>query len=168
MPPQLPDPIERRHLLSADPTKKPVDHAGLADRYLGNGRKSDALDFGEKSSDAASKAAIRTKVVAEAVQLGDFFLLNRVDLVSPLDEGTWRKAFASAKTQGKLRYALKIAKKLGDTAEVAALEAILKPPGWAPPPPEVVATAEIPGAPVADPAVPPAPGVDPSKDGGAV
>lgn len=159
---KLPDPIERRHLLSADPTKRAVDHAGLADRYLESGRKSDALDFGEKATDAASKAAIRAKVVAEGISLGDYFLLSRVDNVAPLDQGTWSKALASAKAQGKLRYALKIARKLGDAAEIAALEAILRPPGYEPPPPPVVA---IEGAPVADPAVPPP---EPSKDGGTV
>lgn len=158
----LPDPIERRHLLSAD-AKRAVDHAGLADRYLEHGRKSDALDFGEKSTDASSKAGVRARVVAEAIKLGDYFLLARVDNVSPVDQASWRKAFDSAKALGKLRYALKIARKLGDAAEIAALEAVLRPPGWEPPPPPAV----IEGAPTADPGVP-APAVDPSKDGGAV
>lgn len=117
----LPDALERRTLLYADP-KRVVDHAALAERYLEAGRKSDALDFIERIADPARREALRAKVRDEALRDGNFFLLNRIHAASPLGEERWRDALKRARDTGKLRYALKIARKLGDAAEVEALE----------------------------------------------
>lgn len=118
---RLPDALERRNLLWTE-QKRPVDFAGLAERYLAAGRKSDALDFIGRIADPAQKEALRAKVLDEALRLGDYFLLNRLGAASPLGDERWREALRRARENGKLRYALKIARRLGDEAEVEALE----------------------------------------------
>lgn len=117
----LPDALERRNYLYSD-GKRPVDHAGLAERYLEAGRKSDALEFIDRIADPARKDALRAQVRDEALRDGNYFLLNRIDAAAPLGEERWRDALKHARETGKLRFALKIARKLGDAAAVEALE----------------------------------------------
>ncbi len=117
----LPDALERRNYLYSD-GKRPVDHVGLAERYLEAGRKSDALDFIDRIADPARKDALRAKVRDEALRDGNYFLLNRIDAASPIGEERWRDALKRARETGKLRFALKIARKLGDAAATTELE----------------------------------------------
>lgn len=117
----LPDPLERRNLLWAE-QKRPVDPVALAERYLESGRMSDALDFVERVPDRERKDALRAHVRDAALREGNFFLLNRLESTSPLGDDRWREALERARETGKLRYALKIARKLGDAAEIEALE----------------------------------------------
>lgn len=144
----LPDALERRNLLWTE-QKRPVDHAAYAERYLEAGRKSDALDFIDRIADAARKDALRAKVRDEALRDGNYFLLNRLEASAPLGEQAWRDALKRARETGKLRYALKIAKKLGDAAEVEALERDLG----------IVRPAVTPAAAAGGPPVPIPPGV---------
>jgi hypothetical protein len=153
--PGLPDPLERRTLLQPD-QKRPVDHAAIAERYLAEERKSEALDFIDKIDDAVRRDALRARVREAAVALGDFFLLTRLDNLSKIGDADWRKALESAKAQGKTRFAIKLARKVGDTVLAEALEAsigIVRP---------VVAAAAA--APPIGSAVPDVPAGDGKKD----
>ncbi len=138
----LPDALERRELLYA-PQKRSVDFTGLGERYLEQGRLSEALDCFERLEAGARKAAVE-RVRDQAVAAGDAFLLARLDVGSPLDEATWRRAFEAAKAAGKDRFALRIARKLGDAPAIEALERALglRTAEAAPPAPEPSATDE--------------------------
>lgn len=117
----LPDPLERRNLLQPD-AKRTADFAAIAERYLAEERKSEALDFIEKVEDTAKRDALRARVREGAVALGDSFLLARLAAVTAVDDADLRKALESAKAQGKTRHAIKLARRLGDTALVEQLE----------------------------------------------
>lgn len=164
----LPDPLARRDLLWGE-QKRPVDHAAMAERYLEHARYSEAFDFVERVTDAERKDALRARIRDEALREGDYFLLNRVDLVAPVGEARWRDALRKAKDLGKLRYALRIARKLGDQPEVAALEQQLGIVTAVAPPPGVQAEpVEVPEAPAApEPAPETAAPAAPSNDGDA-
>lgn len=134
----IPDPLTRRELLHLR-QKRPVDHAGIGQAYLAQGRHSEALDFLERIQDAAERARLVGAVRDQAIALGDAFVLARVNGLLPLERGQWERAFAAAKAAGKPRFALRLARQLGDEAEVARLELELGlrvPEPVAPPPAE--------------------------------
>jgi hypothetical protein len=152
---QIPDPIERRNLLHLE-QKKPVDFAAIAEAYLALGRKSDALDFADRASDQAKRASIIGRVREDAIKLGDAFLVGRCHHLIPVAEADWRRTLEAAKAAGKTRYALKIARRLNDAAEIAAQEKVL---GINQPPPMIPGVTPDPALPApASPALPaPAP-----------
>lgn len=119
---KLPDAITRREVVYGRP-KRPVDYLALGKAYHEAGRPTDALDAALRiEGDQAGHDALVAAVRDSALERGDFFVLNRIHAKSPLSEAQWKQGFEKAKATGKTRFALKFAKRLGDSAEVERLE----------------------------------------------
>ncbi|MEZ6186743.1 MAG: hypothetical protein R3F62_17245 [Planctomycetota bacterium] len=149
---RIPDAISRREIVYGEP-KRPVDYLALGQAYHEAGRPTDALDCALRiKDDPAGHDALVTAVRDAALTRGDFFVLNRVNGVRELDDAQWRKGFDAAKASGKTRFALKFAKRLGDTAEIQRLELELglrspdEPAAEPEAAPQVEAKAETPAA----------------------
>lgn len=96
----IPDPLERRHLLARE---IPADQAlRIAEAYLAEGRRPEAVEFLEKAGAAEPLEALR----AEAIASGDVFLLRAVARAQgrtvPRDD--WMRLAEAAAASGRLRY----------------------------------------------------------------
>ena len=98
---KLPDPLSRRHLVEGELTAQQA--LEIAEAYLAEGRRIEAVDFLRKANAGDRLAALR----AEAIGDGDAFLLRRVAecmAVAPTRE-EWRALAEGAERNGKDRYA---------------------------------------------------------------
>jgi hypothetical protein len=98
---KLPDPLARRHLVERElPPEKALE---LAESYLGEGRRLEAVDFLRKAGASDRLVALR----AEAIADGDAFLLRRVAeaMASAPTREEWQALAQSAERAGKDRYA---------------------------------------------------------------
>jgi hypothetical protein len=109
--------MERRELLYASP-KRPPDFAALGERYLAAGRQTDALEAFDRVKDEATRLALIGKVTPKGIKAGNFFILNRINGVTPLSDAEWADAYRNAREAGKDHYALKIAQQLGDADKI--------------------------------------------------
>jgi len=140
----MPDALLRREMLYGD---RRVDLAALGEQYMAAGRWTDAIEAFERVPDEAARERLIGTLRDQALDAGDWFILNRVHQKRPLDKDAWRRALRAAKDQGKQRYALKIARQLEDAGEVEALELELglrepEPPAEAQPEGEAGAAGE--------------------------
>ncbi|HEX2486619.1 MAG TPA: hypothetical protein VHQ66_15025 [Myxococcota bacterium] len=106
---KTPDPLKRRHLLEEE--LAPPRALALAEAYLAEGRRFDALAFLAKAGATDRMKAI----LAEAVAEGDLFLARETAslLGEPPDARTWRELAAAAEAAGRERYAAE-ARRLAD------------------------------------------------------
>jgi Flp pilus assembly protein TadD len=106
---KTPDPLKRRHLL--EEALAPARALAVADAYLAEGRRFDALAFLAK---ADAKDRLRA-LLGEAVADGDLFLARETAalLGEPPDARTWRELAAAAEAAGRERYAVE-ARRLAD------------------------------------------------------
>ncbi|HEX5067337.1 MAG TPA: hypothetical protein VFY49_14545 [Myxococcota bacterium] len=98
---KLPDPLNRRHLVERElPAAQSLE---LANAYLGEGRRIEAVDFLRKAGATDRLAALR----AEAIGDGDAFLLRRVAecMGTPPTREEWQALARAAESAGKDRYA---------------------------------------------------------------
>ena len=99
--PKLPDPLSRRHLVERElPAPQALE---IAETYLAEGRRVEAIDFLRKAGAGERLAALR----AEAIGDGDAFLLRRIAesmAVAPTRE-EWSALAEAAERAGKERYA---------------------------------------------------------------
>lgn len=98
---RIPDPLSRRHLLEQD--LAPARALAIAEAYLAEGRRFEALDFLAK---AEAREALET-IRGEALEGGDVFLLRETcqRLGAEVDAATWARLAAAAEAAGKLAYA---------------------------------------------------------------
>lgn len=98
---RLPDPLDRRHVLARG--LAPEKAGRIADAYLEEGRRVEALDFLAKAEASEKLAELRRAAVAE----GDLFLLRAAARVGgePVSAEEYRQVAAAARAAGKLRYA---------------------------------------------------------------
>lgn len=149
----IPDPLTRRELLHLK-QKRSVDHAAISTAYQAKQRWSEAIDFAERVTDAAARQRTLEEIRAAAIKLGDGFLLTRLNALVPLGPAHWEQAAQAAKSLGKPRHALRIARARGDQAEVVRLELELglRLPEPEPPPAADQPAEDQPAAPVEPPA----------------
>lgn len=97
----IPSPLDRRHLIEQD--LDPKRALQIAEAYLAEGRRNEALDFLAKAEDREGLA----KIAEEAVEEGDTFLLQTTSrlLGEEPDRSTWRRCADAAEARGKLRHA---------------------------------------------------------------
>ena len=98
---EIPGPLARRHLI-----EKGLDAASalaIAEAYLADGRKVEALDFFAKAEAKERLAELR----AEAIGEGDAFLLQAAarHLGEPAGREDWQRLSEAAEAAGKERYA---------------------------------------------------------------
>jgi len=98
---QIPDPLTRRHLVERE--MPPAQALAIAEAYLAEGRRLEAVDFLRKANASDRIAALR----AEAIGDGDVFLLRQLADAAgqPIAREEWRAAAAGAESTGKERYA---------------------------------------------------------------
>jgi len=124
---------ERVRELTADPNLTPEDANRYADLFLAAGRYPIALMFLERSKDPGRLDRVKTK----AVELGDAFLLHRVNTILPehVKADEWRSAGERARAAGKLLFAKECYRQIADEEKLKVVEEeflrILQPP---PPP----------------------------------
>jgi hypothetical protein len=97
----IPNPLERRLLIERDLDAKAA--GAIAQAYLDEGRKIEAIDFLAKANDEAGLRAIGESAVAD----GDPFLLQSVARLTgdDPDRATWERCADAAQAAGKARYA---------------------------------------------------------------
>jgi len=97
----IPGPLERRHLVERELT--PQQAQRIAEAYLAEDRRFEAVDFLRKAGRAERLAELR----AEAVETGDAFLLRAVATAQgePPRAEEWSTLAAHADAAGKGRYA---------------------------------------------------------------
>lgn len=97
----IPNPLERRHLVEKD--LDAIAASKIADAYLEEGRKLEAIDFLAKANDSERLRAIAEEAIAD----GDTFLLQSVTQLmgEDPDRATWQRCADAAETAGKERYA---------------------------------------------------------------
>ena len=102
MPPQLPDPLERRQVLY-DPEADPAELIEFGRAYEQAGRFGDALQF---YIEAADRPGLE-RVKARALETADAFLLKGVARAVPelAGEEDWKALAARAEELGKELYA---------------------------------------------------------------
>lgn len=108
---KLPNPLARRHLLEGKLDPKAA--LALAEAYLGEGRREEALVFLKKAG-----AQERLEAMTEgAIRDGDAFLLRAVADVTGVEPGpeTWERLGDAAEAAGKLRYAATARRQAGRT-----------------------------------------------------
>lgn len=127
----LPNALQRRALLYGGGG---TDFAAEAHKYMRAEEHSDTLEFALRIEDDAKRGEVLRELRDLAQRQGNWFLLNRMHRAEAVPDDVWRKAFDAAKSAGRLHYALKIAKRLGDADAVGALELEL---GLRQPEPEV-------------------------------
>ena len=96
----VPNPLERRHVLSEDINRE--DALSIAEAYMGEGRVLDSLAFFDK---AGASDRLQSLLV-ESVEAGDVFLFRAICSVlgSEASDVQWRALGEAAKAQGKLTY----------------------------------------------------------------
>jgi hypothetical protein len=97
----IPDPLTRRHLVERELTQPQA--LAIAEAYLAQGRRGEAVDFLRKASATQQLAALRAEAIAE----GDVFLLRQVADAAgqPVAREEWQAAARAAESDGKERYA---------------------------------------------------------------
>lgn len=98
---KLPDPLARRHLVERElPAAQSLE---IAEAYLADGRRGEAVDFLRKAGAAERLAALR----AEAIADGDAFLLRQVaeGMAAPPTREEWHALAQAAERVGKDGYA---------------------------------------------------------------
>jgi Flp pilus assembly protein TadD len=98
---KTPDPLKRRHLL--EEALPPARAVAIAEAYLAEGRRFDALAFLAK---ADARERLRA-LLGEAVTDGDLFLAREIAalLGEPPDARTWNALAAAAAAAGRDRSA---------------------------------------------------------------
>ena len=98
---KIPGPLERSHLIEKDMDAESA--SSVAEAYLADGRKNEAIEFLAKAGDEAGLQAL----AEQAVDLGDPFLLASVVRVTGKepDRATWIRCAEVAQAVGKERYA---------------------------------------------------------------
>ena len=98
---KLPDPLARRHLVERE--LPPAQALELAESYLREGRRLEAVDFLRKAGASDRLVAMRTEAIAD----GDAFLLRHVAdaMASAPTREEWQALAESAERAGKDRYA---------------------------------------------------------------
>ena len=135
----IPDAMKRRELLYGTPKRVP-DFVALGRAYLEEGRPSDAMEAFDRVPDEGERKTLIKIVKTAALKAGNYFMLLRVNGTLELSKDEWLEGYNAAKAEGKLHYALKIARELEDEAKIRDAEEAL---GIAPPePPEGEANAE--------------------------
>jgi hypothetical protein len=98
---KLPDPLLRRHLVERElPAQQALE---IAEAYLAEGRRVEAVDFLRKAGAGERLAALR----ADAIGEGDAFLLRRVaeGMAAAPTQEEWQALAQAAERAGKDRYA---------------------------------------------------------------
>ena len=98
---RIPDPLERRHWVERGLPEAQAQR--VADAYLADGRRLEALDFLASAGAEEALAGVRR----EAIEDGDVFLLRAVVSASgrPAMREEWVELAGAAEAAGKLRYA---------------------------------------------------------------
>jgi hypothetical protein len=98
---RTPDPMTRRHLL--EKTLDPAQALRIAEAYLAEGRRSEAIAFLARAEAPDQLEALRAEARAE----GDVFLLKAAchALGGDPSSDDWRQVEDAAEASGKLRYA---------------------------------------------------------------
>jgi hypothetical protein len=97
----IPDAIERRHLIDRD--LKPAQSLRYAEAYLEVGRDQDAIEFLVKAEATEQLEAIRKR----SIESGDVFLFRTVSAAMGIASGRdeWRMISEAARAAGLGRYA---------------------------------------------------------------
>ena len=97
----IPGPLERRHLIEQELDPKRASQ--IAEAYLAEGRRTEAIDFLVKAED---EEGLR-RLGEEAITQGDPFLLQSTAraLGEEPDRETWSRCAEAAQQLGKDRYA---------------------------------------------------------------
>lgn len=104
-PQQIPDPIEKRDRIYSDDTS-PEELQNLGDGFFDQNHLSDALDaYVEGDIEEGGR-----KVLEEAIEAGNYFLINRVHQQWPqlVDHDVWQNAGKKAEEKGRLTDAVKL------------------------------------------------------------
>lgn len=98
---QIPDAIERRHLVDRD--LKPAQSLRYAEAYLAEGRDQDAIEFLVKADATEQLEALRKR----AIDSGDVFLFRSVSGATgvEMERDEWRSLSVAARAAGRIRYA---------------------------------------------------------------
>jgi hypothetical protein len=98
---QIPDPLTRRHLVERE--LPPAQALQIAEAYLAEGRRGEAVDFLRKAGAADRLEALRGEAIAE----GDVFLLRQIAdaTAQPIGRNEWHAVARGAESAGKERYA---------------------------------------------------------------
>ena len=99
---KIPGPIERRHLVEKE--LAPAQALAIAEAYLAEDRRLEAIDFLKLAEASAQLADLRERAIAE----GDAFLLRAVAGAQgqPPTRDDWQKLEAAATARGLDRYAV--------------------------------------------------------------
>jgi hypothetical protein len=99
---RIPNPLDRRHLVERDLAA--VQALRIAEAYLEEGRKVEALDFLVKADAEDEIRALRSG----AISGGDAFLLRQVAFLTgvPAEREEWRELALAAHSAGKELYAV--------------------------------------------------------------
>lgn len=99
---KIPDPLERRHLVEKQLT--PAQARALADAYLAEDRRIEAIDFLKLAGAGERLAELRASALAE----GDAFLLRAVAAAQgqPPTREDWQRLADAAAATGRDRYAV--------------------------------------------------------------
>ncbi|MFT5444280.1 MAG: hypothetical protein ACI8W3_003335 [Myxococcota bacterium] len=97
----IPSPLERRHLIEKDLDEKTA--LKIAQAYLDDGRKNEAIDFLAKVNATEQLQALAEGAIVD----GDPFLLQSVSRVTGEEpnRAAWSRCAEAAENAGKLRYA---------------------------------------------------------------
>jgi hypothetical protein len=110
---KIPGPLARRHLI-----EKGLDAPAalaIAEAYLADGRKFEALDFLAKAEAREKLAELREEAISE----GDTFLVQAIarHLREPSSSEEWQRAADAAEAAGKERYAATARRQAGREKE---------------------------------------------------
>ena len=98
---QIPDPLSRRHLVEREmPAAQSLQ---IAEAYLAEGRRGEAVDFLRKANASDRLDALRGEAIAD----GDVFLLRQIAdaTAQPIAREEWQAIARGAESAGKERYA---------------------------------------------------------------
>jgi len=99
---KIPDPLERRHLIERELAT--AQASKIAEAYLAEGRRMEAVDFLIKAEDTEKLGELRREAIAD----GDVFLLRAVAAAleeEPANE-EWSATADAAEAAGKEYYAI--------------------------------------------------------------
>jgi regulator of protease activity HflC (stomatin/prohibitin superfamily) len=98
---KLPDPLTRRHLVERELPEAQARE--IADAYLAQGRRNEAVDFLRKAAALDQLTNLRAEAIAE----GDAFLLRQIAdaMAQPIARDEWQALARAAEAPGRERYA---------------------------------------------------------------
>jgi hypothetical protein len=98
---KIPDPLSRRHLIERE--MPPAQALQIAEAYLAESRRVEAIDFLRKAGASERLAALRAEAIAE----GDAFLARVVAdaMARPVAREEWQALARAAESSGRERYA---------------------------------------------------------------